>query len=120
MVKVYFESNSHAELVAKFDNEETYNACFPMLEKKAERAGMIVTETVDECELDAKKELEAYGYYTENLWSVEDVKNKFTCSDDEAQEVLDGVMQSDYIMEQINVAIQEEGEANELPEKEEE
>jgi hypothetical protein len=29
-------------------------------------------------------------------------------------------MQSDYIMEQINVAIQEEGEANELPEKEEE
>ena len=37
MVKVYFESSSHAELVAKFDNEETYNACLPMLEKEAER-----------------------------------------------------------------------------------
>ena len=35
MVKVYFELNNgkYAELVAIFDDEETYNVCLPALEK---------------------------------------------------------------------------------------
>lgn len=48
MVEVYFESGSHAELVAIFDNEKTYNICLPALEAEAEKSGMIVTESVQE------------------------------------------------------------------------
>jgi hypothetical protein len=48
MIKVYFESQSHAELVAIFDNEETYDACLPALEKLAKESGMVVTESIDE------------------------------------------------------------------------
>ena len=45
MIKVYFESSSHAELAATFESEEDYMACLPSLEKRALSLGMIVTET---------------------------------------------------------------------------
>lgn len=51
MVKVYFEldNGKYAELVAIFDNEETYDACLPALEKLAEKHNFdMVTESVDE------------------------------------------------------------------------
>lgn len=48
MIKVYFESGSHAELVAVFVDEETYDTCLPALEKLAEENRMIVTESVNE------------------------------------------------------------------------
>jgi hypothetical protein len=48
MIKVYFESNSHAELVAIFNDEATYLYCVDKLEKMAKSYGMIVTETIDE------------------------------------------------------------------------
>lgn len=50
MVKVYFESknNGYAELVAVFDCEETYIICLPALKKEAEKANMIVTESICE------------------------------------------------------------------------
>lgn len=54
MVNVYFELNhgKYAELVAIFDNEETYDVCLPALEKLAkERNFDIVTESVVETEL---------------------------------------------------------------------
>jgi hypothetical protein len=47
MVKVYFESGSHADLVAIFDNDETYNVCVEALEKLAEKNRMILTESVE-------------------------------------------------------------------------
>ena len=47
MVKVYFESPNHAELVAIFDTEETYNVCLPALEKMAKENRMIMTESVE-------------------------------------------------------------------------
>jgi len=50
-VKVYFESDVHAGLVAVFDNEEIYMACLPALEKLAREKGMIVTESIGECEI---------------------------------------------------------------------
>ena len=47
MVKVYFESNSHADLVATFESEEVYALCVPALEKIAKSKGMILTESVE-------------------------------------------------------------------------
>ena len=47
MIKVYFETTHwFATTVAYFDNEETYNACLPALEKLAEESRMFVTESV--------------------------------------------------------------------------
>jgi hypothetical protein len=46
MVVVYFESQVHAEIVAIFDTEESYDICLPALEKEAEANGMFVTESV--------------------------------------------------------------------------
>lgn len=50
MVTVFFEmDNGYAEIVAKFDNEETYMACLPALELLAGQNGFDrVTETVNE------------------------------------------------------------------------
>jgi hypothetical protein len=53
----------------------------------------------------AKQVLKDNGYYVGNLWSVEDVLNNYNCTDDEAQEVLDGALQNDATMEQIWYAI---------------
>ena len=46
MIIVYFESSSHAEVVAVFDTETTYYKCLPALEKQAKASGMVVTESV--------------------------------------------------------------------------
>ena len=48
MIKVYFESGSHAELVATFQDEALYVACFPTLEAEAKKSNMIVTESIEE------------------------------------------------------------------------
>lgn len=53
----------------------------------------------------AKQVLRDNGYYVDNLWSIEDVLNNYNCTDDEAQEVLDGALQNDATMEQIWYAI---------------
>ena len=49
-ITVYFESKTHAEIAAIFTDEDTYDACFPALEKIAKEARMIVTESVEENE----------------------------------------------------------------------
>jgi len=48
MIKVYFESKSHAELIATFESEELFNACLPILEQQAKDKGMKLTESVDQ------------------------------------------------------------------------
>jgi hypothetical protein len=49
MVRVYFETDGYAELVAIFDSEETYFACSEALETQAKTNGFLyVTESVDE------------------------------------------------------------------------
>lgn len=48
MIKVYFESKNHAQLVAIFDTDELYNVCLPSLEKEAKKHRMRVTESVEE------------------------------------------------------------------------
>ena len=48
MVKVFFESGSHAELVATFNSEKLYMACLPTLEAEAKKSNMFVTESIEE------------------------------------------------------------------------
>jgi len=51
MVKVYFEmeNSKYSELVAKFDSEETYAACFEALQSLAEKHGFdFVSESIEE------------------------------------------------------------------------
>ena len=53
----------------------------------------------------AKELLRANGYYTENLWNINDVKNQFKCTDEAAQSILDESLSDDYIMSIINATI---------------
>jgi len=48
MIKVYFESDKHSEVVAVFCDEETYLLCLPALELKASLLNMVVTESIEE------------------------------------------------------------------------
>jgi len=55
MIIVYFETpnNSYAEVVAKFADDELYNACVPVLEAQAKAQGYILTESfIEDEELD--------------------------------------------------------------------
>ena len=51
MVKVYMESNSHAELVAVFASEDMYEVCRQELENEAKKLRMILTESLDHEEM---------------------------------------------------------------------
>ena len=46
MIKVYFESDTHSELVATFVDEELYLQCFDTLEAVAQEHRMKVTESL--------------------------------------------------------------------------
>jgi len=48
-----------------------------------------------------KKELTRRGYYTGNLWHIDDVKIRFKATDDESQDVLNDALQGSWIIEQI-------------------
>jgi hypothetical protein len=55
---------------------------------------------------EAKQVLRNAGYYVDNLWSIHDVDAEgIDMTDDERYKILDGVLQSEWIMEQINVCI---------------
>ncbi len=59
---------------------------------------------------DLRRELESRGYYTNNLWHVEDVFD--ACEDikefDLAQQILDKVMQNAWTIEAIRDCMKEE------------
>jgi hypothetical protein len=65
-----------------------------------------------------KDELTHRGYYTGNLWRIDDVQRRFEATDDEAQDVLDEVLQGSWIIEQIFECIDDCAKENELKEKE--
>lgn len=71
-------------------------------------------KTVEE----AKAFLTENGFYTGNLWCVEDVQSKFECDEEQAQEVLDGALNNEATMEQIWFAIDYHGEYEGLTRKE--
>jgi len=63
---------------------------------------------------DLKDELQSRGFFVDNLWTTEDVKSKFNCTEDEAQEVLEQALTNEATMEQIWYAIDFHGQENEL------
>ena len=69
----------------------------------------------------AKKYLESQGYFTANLWNVDDVKQSYDVSDEEALDVLEDAMTSDWVTSQIFEAIDivAEEEGHQLLKKEE-
>jgi len=53
----------------------------------------------------AKQFLKDNGYFVENLWSIHDVKNDYECTDEEAQNLLNEVLDSERIKQEINESI---------------
>ena len=53
----------------------------------------------------AKAILKKYGYYVNNLWTIQDVTDYYQCTEEQAYNVLDTVLSSEGIMEQVNVDI---------------
>ena len=72
-------------------------------------------KTVEE----AKAFLTENGYYTDNLWCVEDVQNNYDCDEDQAQEILDQALTNEATMEQIWFALNYHAEEEGLIKKEE-
>ena len=65
-----------------------------------------------------KEVLKANGYFVDNLWCVDDVKAKFKCTDEQAQDVLLMSMINEATMEQIWFSIGEFGRIEKLEEVE--
>ena len=54
----------------------------------------------------SKKILKDNGYYVDNLWTTLDITDRFKdCSDDLAYQILDEVLQSEYIITTIQETI---------------
>lgn len=68
---------------------------------------------------EAKAFLTENGYYTDNLWCVEDVQNNYDCDEEQAQEILDQALTNEATMEQIWFAINYHAEEQGLIKKEE-
>ena len=49
----------------------------------------------------AKLFLEEQGYYTECLWSIDDVQQTYECSNEDALKLLDKAFNTEWITEQI-------------------
>jgi hypothetical protein len=49
----------------------------------------------------AKQVLRRNGYYVDNLWQTCDVTMNYDCTEEQAQEVLDGAMNNDATYQQI-------------------
>lgn len=55
---------------------------------------------------EAREVLRKAGYFVDNLWHVNDVKDAFFVLDNEdAQEVLDDALTNEWIIEQIHLTI---------------
>jgi hypothetical protein len=62
----------------------------------------------------AKELLEYYGYYTQNLWSIYDVQNKYDCSNEEAQKILNTALTNEATYEQIWFSIDDAAKFNNI------
>ena len=54
----------------------------------------------------AKQFLKDNGYFVDNLWSVNDVKGKFECTDEQAQTVLNDVLSGEWFIGEVNASIE--------------
>jgi hypothetical protein len=51
---------------------------------------------------DAMQFLADLGYYTDVLWSIEDVTDHYKCTDEQAYSILNDALTSEYVMEKIS------------------
>lgn len=63
---------------------------------------------INEAEIKATTVLSSLGYYTANLWHLDDIRSYFVCEDEEAKDILHKVLTSQYIMQIINENIHKE------------
>jgi len=54
---------------------------------------------------DARKFLAEQGFFTGNLWRIEDVTSSYECSDKDAYKVLEMALTNDFVMSSIWEAI---------------
>lgn len=73
MIKVYFEKNGHAEIVALFESEDIYITCLPILTLLADENGSVVTESIDKSTIFESKE-SVIAEYLQNQQSEKEVK----------------------------------------------
>lgn len=111
------EEYKDGDLDVKLSLEDVANLCLIIKAKINLQEGNI-TEEQYHAELDdraihfsevenAKKILKVNGYFTDNLWCVQDVKDAFECTDEQAQSVLDDALTNEATMEQIQFSIRE-------------
>lgn len=113
--KVYFEGFKprYTEEIMTV-NGDIYDLIYYKLEAIAKERNMYLSEFLVENELEnfsdseLREELKRRGYFTDNLWHVQDIKDastdvmpSITFHSEEAQEILNRVMTSPYIMETI-------------------
>lgn len=55
-----------------------------------------------------KDELTRRGYYTKNLWHIDDVNINWSATNEQAQVVLDRVMQSEWLISNVFEMINDE------------
>jgi hypothetical protein len=63
----------------------------------------------------AKAILESHGYFTDNLWSIQDVQSNYLCTAEQAQEILETALTNEATVEQIWFAINDAAREENLP-----
>jgi len=53
----------------------------------------------------AKAILKQHGYFVGNLWTIQDVTDRYECTDEQAYDILDTALTNEATMEQIFYAI---------------
>ena len=53
----------------------------------------------------AKAVLKQHGYFVDNLWSTQDVTDRYDCTEEQAQDILDTELNNGWTIEQIFFAI---------------
>lgn len=64
--------------------------------------------------LEARALLRSKGYFTDNLWTTDDVTQNYDCTQEQAQQVLEMALTNDATMEQIWFAIDDACETLEI------
>jgi len=107
-----------SDLYKAFKPEEQKELLEEFRRMTAEQKETETTEKEKEIEA-AKQLLKENGYYTDNLWCVDDVKSIFKCTDEQAQEVLNDAFGNEATYEQIWFSIKYHGEELGLEENDE-
>jgi hypothetical protein len=65
---------------------------------------------------EARQLLKKSGYFVDNLWHINDVKERYICTDEQAYEVLSNALTKGNTMEDIWLAIDIQSSSNNLKE----